>query len=237
MRKLTALLLALALCLGLPSALAEQTITVTGTGETLVTADTAVVSLGVSVRNKDALKAQSGANEVIAAIRVALAGAGFNEEDISTGYLNLYAIYDYSGEIEQIAAYNASSNLAVKVQDMGRVGEVIDLAFGAGANTLDGVSFSVTDDKAAREESLKAAVAEAKAKAAVLAEAAGLGELEIKAVQENSVYSYDSGVNNFSRKMTGETEEAGTMDASTVVRAAKICVSASVTIVFEVKED
>ena len=237
MRKLTVLLLVLALCLGLSSALADRTVTVTGTGETLVTADTAVVSLGVSVRNKDALKAQSGANEVIAAIRAALAGAGFNEEDISTGYINLYAIYDYSGEIEQIAAYNASSNLAVKVQDMGRVGEVIDLAFGAGANTLDGVTFSVTDDKAAREESLKAAVAEAKAKAAVLAEAAGLGALEIKAVQENSVYSYDSGVNNFSRKMTGETEEAGMMDASTVVRAAKICVSASVTIVFEAKED
>lgn len=232
MRKLTALLLVLALCLGLTSALADRTVTVTGTGETLVTADTAVVSIGVSVRNKDALKAQSGANEVIAAIRAALTGAGFDEEDISTGYINLYAVYDYSKEIEEIAAYNASSSLAVKVKDMDRVGEVIDLAFGAGANTLDGVSFSVTDDAAARAESLKAAVADAQAKAAVLAEAAGLGELEIESIQEGSVYSFDSGVNNFSRKVAGVEAE---MDEATVVRAAKICVSATVTVTFKVK--
>ena len=233
MRKLTALLLILALCLGLSSALADQTITVTGTGETLVTADTAVVSIGVSVRNKDALKAQSGANEVIAAVRAALTGAGFNAEDINTGYINLYAVYDYSKEIEEVAAYNASSTLAVKVKDMTRVGEVIDLAFGAGANTLDGISFSVEDDSAARAESLTAAVADAKAKAAVLAEAAGFGETEIVSIQEGSVYNFDSGVNNFSRKVTGA--EVAEMEAATVVQAAKICVSATVTITFRAK--
>lgn len=232
MRKLTALFLALALSLCLASALADRTVTVTGSGETLVTADTAVVSLGVNVRMPDALQAQSGANEAVARIRAALTGAGFSEEDISTGYINLYAIYNYSEDVEVIAAYNASSTLAVKVTDMARVGEVIDLAFGAGANTLDGVSFSVSDDAAARAESLKAAVADAKEKAAVLAEAAGLGELEIESIQEGSVYSYDSGVNNFSRKTFGE--EAA-MASPTVIRAAKISVSASVTVVFTVK--
>ena len=234
MKKICALILIMAVCLGIGAALADQTITVSGTGETLVTADTAVVSVGVTVRKKDALEAQSGANEVIAAIRAALETAGFNEEDVSTGYINLYAVYDYSKDVEEIVAYNASSTLAVKVTDMGRVGEVIDLAFGAGANTLDGVSFSVSDDAAARAESLKAAVAEAKEKAAILAEAAGLGEIEIESIQEGSVYSFDSGVNNFSRKTYGSGEEYE-MDAATVVRAAKICVSASVTITFKVK--
>ena len=233
MRKLIALFLILSLALCASAALADQTITVTGSGETLVTADTAVVSLGVSVRKTDALKAQSAANEVIARIREALTGAGFSEEDISTGYINLYTVYNYSdlGE-ETVSAYNASSTLAVKVTDMTRVGEVIDLAFAAGANTLDGVSFSVSDDAAARAESLKAAVADAKEKAGILAEAAGLGELEIESIQEGSVYSYDSGVNNFSRKTFGE--EAA-MDSPTVIRAAKISVSASVTVVFTVK--
>ncbi len=232
MRKLISLLLILALCLGISSALAEKTVTVTGSGETLVTADTAVVSLGVSVRNKDALKAQSAANEAIAAIRAALTAAGFADEDISTGYINLYGVYDYTKEIEEIAAYNVSSNLAIKVTDMARVGEVIDLAFSAGANTLDGISFSVTDDTAARAESLKAAVADAKAKAEILAEAAGFGEIEIVSIQEGSVYSYDSGANNFSRKAAGVAME---MEEATVVRAAKICVSASVTVTFESK--
>ena len=233
MRKWIALFLVLCLTLSLASALADQTVTVTGSGETLVTADTAVVTLGVNVRKASAPAAQSGANEVIAAIRAALTAAGFREEDVSTGYINLFAVYDYVRDAEQIVAYNASSSLAVKVTDMGRVGEAIDLAFSAGANTLDGVSFSVSDDTAARAEALKAAVADAKAKAAVLAEAAGLGELESEEIREGSVISFDSGANNFALSKVAGTEEA--MDAATVVRAAKICVSAAVTVTFKVK--
>ena len=232
MRKFIALMLSLALCLSLTAALAEQTVTVTGSGETLVSADTAIVSVGVNVRRPAAPEAQSAANEVIASIRAALTAAGFNEEDINTGFINLYGVYDYTKDVEEIVAYNANSTLAVKVTDMARVGEVIDLAFGAGANTLDYVTFSVSDDTAARAESLKAAVADAQAKAAVLAEAAGLGALEIVSVQEGSVSSYDSGLNNFSRKVAGAGTE---MDYATVIQAAKIGVSATVTITFRVK--
>ena len=232
MRKTIALFFVLVMVLGISSALAEQTITVNGSGETLVTADTAVVSVGVNVRKKDALEAQAAANEVIASIRAVLTKAGLKEEDISTGYISLYAVYDYSKDIEEIVAYSANSSLAIKVTDMGRVGEVIDLAFGAGANTLDGVSFSVADDTEARKETLKAAVEDAKEKAAILAEAAGMGGIEIISVEEGSVFSYDSGVNNFSRKVYGE--EAA-MDSPTVVKAAKICVSAGVIVTFRAK--
>lgn len=233
MRKFVAILLTLALTLGLASAFAEQTVTVSGSGEVLVAADTAVVSLGVSIRKPDALQAQSAANEVIAAIRAALTGAGFDEENISTGYVSLWGVYDYSADTETISAYNASSTLAVKVTDMTRVGEVIDLAFGAGANTLDGVQFSVSDDAEARKEAMRLAVADAKEKAAVLADAAGIGELEIKAIQDGNVYSYDSGNNFFAKSVNGVTEAAA--DTATFIRAAKISVSASVTIVFETK--
>lgn len=233
MRKLTALLLALALTLGLSAAFADTKITVTGSGEVLIPADVAVISLGVNVRSAEAPSAQAEANEVIAKIREALTAAGIDEEDISTGYINLYAAYDYSSSVERITGYNASSTLAVKVTDMTRVGEVIDLAFGAGANMLDGVSFSAKDDTAARAEALKAAVADAKAKADVLAEAAGLGKLELENITEGGVYAYDSGANNFSAKgMITEQAE----DAATVIRAAKICVSASVTITYEAKQ-
>ena len=93
---------------------------------------------------------------------------------------------------------------------------------------------TVSDDSAARAESLKAAVAAAKEKAAILADAAGMGELEIESIQESNVYSFDSGVNNFSRKTYGAVEEAA-MDSPTVVRAAKICVTATVTVTFKAK--
>ncbi len=235
MRKLIALLLVLALALGVSAAFADQTVAVTGNGEVLIAADTAVVSVGVNIRRPDALQAQGAANEVIASIRAALTGAGFDEEDISTGYVSLWGVYDYTGITETITAYNANSTLAVKITDMTRVGEVIDLAFGAGANTLDGVQFSVSDDAAAREQAMKNAVADAKAKAAILAEAAGIGELEIKSIQDANVYSYESGNNYFAAKASNGLEEAAGGDTSTFIRAAKISVSASVTIVFETK--
>jgi len=231
MRKLIALILVMVLSLFTFSALADSSIVVTGTGETYIPADTAVVSIGVSARNADALKAQAEANEVIARIRAALTGAGLKDEDINTGYVNLYGIYDYSGYEEKLTGYSASSSLAVLVKDISRVGEVIDLAFGAGANMLDGVSFSASDDSAARAESLKAAVAEAKEKAAVLAEAAGMGELEIESIQETGFFTYDNETNRFVTKAAGAAET----DAATIIQAAKICVSATVTVTFKTK--
>jgi len=227
MRKLTAVLLALLLTACGALALAETRITVTGSGETLVPADTAVVSLGVSVRDKDALQAQAKANEKIAAIREALTGEGFPAEDINTGYVNLYAVYDYSGDVEEISAYNATSTLAVKVSDPALAGKAIDLAFGAGANTLDGITFSVSDDSEARDLALKAACADAKAKAEILAEACGMKITGIEEIREGGTVTYDRGANSFAAKGAGAE-----MGSSTFVQAAKIGVSADVTVTF-----
>ena len=97
-------------------ALADTKITVSGSGETQVSADTAVISLGVSARDRDVLKAQQEVNEVIAAIRQALTDNGIPEENINTDYMNIYAIYDYNGDLETVSAYNASSTLAVSAE-------------------------------------------------------------------------------------------------------------------------
>ena len=128
-------------------------------------------------------------------------------------------------------AYNAGSTLAIKVTSMDAVGEVIDSAFAAGANTLNGISFSASDTDAAKAESLKKAVADAKAKAEILAEASGLKINRIDLITEGGTFSYDNTVSNFSARGLAEEKE---MDAgSTVVRATKLIVSASVTVTFE----
>lgn len=229
-KRLAALLTAVLLMMTVSLAAAETKITVSGSGETRVTADTAVVSMGVSARDKDVLKAQQKVNEAIAKIREALIAIGVEEENINTDYMNIYAIYDYEEDVEQVKAYSASTTLAVKVTDMDIVGKVIDEAFAAGANTLNGISFSASDTEAAGNESLKAAVANAKAKAEVLAEAAGLKITGIEVISEGGVYSYDNTVSNFSAKrMESATADGG---YGTVVQAAKLIVSASVSITF-----
>ena len=166
--------LAVLMLLGCSAALAETKIAVTGTGETRIAADTAVISLGVSARDKDVLKAQQKVNETIAAIRKALIEKGIPEENINTDFINIYAIYDYREETEMLTAYNASSTLAIKVEDIEKAGMVIDEAFAAGANTLNGISFSAENTEEAQAESLKKAVENAKAKAEILCSASGV---------------------------------------------------------------
>ena len=231
LRKLSALLLVLAVLCAASLAAAETKITVTGTGETQVSADTAVISLGVSARNKDVLKAQQEVNETIAAIRKALTEKGVPEENINTDYISIYAVYDYEGDAEQLKAYSASTTLAVKVEKVEDTGMLIDAAFGAGANTLNGISFSASDTAEAESASLKEAVAKARAKAEVLAEASGLKITGIEVISEGGVFSYGNDTGNFSAKRMemAEADEA----SGTVVQAAKLIVTASVTITFK----
>ena len=229
MKKILALLAAAVLLAACSTAAAETRIAVNGTGETRISADTAVISLGVSARDRDVLKAQQTVNENIAGIRQALLSNGVAEENINTDYMSIYAIYDYNEDVEKVQAYNASTTLAVKVTDMDSVGKLIDEAFAAGANTLNGISFSASDTDEARDESLKAAVGEARAKAEVLAEASGLKITGIETISEGNVYSYDNSVSNFSAKRMEGTADTG---YGTMVQAAKLIVSVTVSITF-----
>jgi len=232
MKKMIAVLLSLALILASAAALAETEITANGTGEVRVSADTAVISLGVNARDKDVLKAQQKANETIAAIREALVKQGVKEEHINTDFINIYAIYDYKEDQEQIVAYNANSTLAIKVTEMENVGSLIDICFAAGANTLNGISFSASDTEEAKAAAMKKAVEDAKKKAEILAEASGLKITGVRVITEGGVYSYENNVGNVYAKAAGSMDYEAAEDAGTVVQSAKLIVSASVSITY-----
>ena len=230
MKKLFALFIALFLMLMADAAAAETKITVNGTGETRVSADTAVISLGVNARDKDVLKAQQQVNSTIASIRKALIEQGVKEENINTEFINIYAMYDYQNDQEQLSAYNASTTLAIRVTNMESVGALIDAAFAAGANTLNGISFSASETEEAKAEAMKDAVEDAKKKAEILAQASGLKITGIENISEDGVYSYENNIGNVYAKGRDIVEAAE--DSGTVVQAAKLIVNATVSITF-----
>ena len=234
MKKWMLLATVLVMTMACACALAAPEITVSGTGTVQVPADLATVSLGVSARDQDVLLAQAKVNGTIAAIREALTGAGFAAGDINTDYINIYALYDYQEDGEQLSAYNANSNLSIRVTDMDRVGEVIDLAFQAGANTLNGISFSAGDTAEAKTKALEAAVRDARQKAETLANCNMMKIICAQKVVEGGVYSMDAGSGVFGAM--GVTEEKAEDAAPTVVQAAKISVTATVTITYETQE-
>lgn len=229
MKKLFVLFIALVMLLSAAAVQAESKISVSGTGEVRVSADTAVISLGVNARDKDVLKAQQKVNESIAAIRTALIEQGVSEENINTEFINIYVSYDYQNDQETVEAYNASSTLAIKVTEMDKVGALIDSAFASGANTLNGISFSASDTAEAEAEALQEAVADAKKKADILAEASGLKITGIETLSEDGVYSFENNVGNVYGKMAAADAAAG---GGTVVQAARLVINASVSITY-----
>lgn len=236
MKKLMVLMLALLLAMSCTAyaesaQLKEGTITALGSGIVMVESDLATISLGVTEQSADVIDAQNSVNEKIAAVRAALQEAGVSNADINTDSIYIYAIYDYSGDVQTVVGYNATNSLSVRTTEIDKVGALIDAAFAAGANQLNGVQFSKQDTEDAQAQALTMATQNAMRKAQTIAEAAGVQLVSIVAITEGYSYNYDSGLNvAYSR-----TEDAA-MGAGTDVQAAVISVSANVTIEYKIAE-
>ena len=109
------------------------------------------------------------------AILAAVAAAGVARRDIRTTLLSVQPRYDYrDGKAPTLAGYDLSNIVEVTVRDLATLGDVIDGSLHAGATSLDGLSFRVDDPRRAERAARIAAVAEARSRADVLAEAAGV---------------------------------------------------------------
>lgn len=230
MTRMIAFILAVLMMLVAPAALAEGTIVVQGIGSVKVKSDRAGICLGVRETDKELSAAQGRVNEKIAAIVEALKGMGLTEEAITTNGISIYPNYNYD-ENETISSYTASNTLNVSVADVDNTGAYIDAAFAAGANSLDYVEFSAVETEEAAARALQLAVDSAKAKAQVLADAAGLKLGEILEIRDNADSGFVNG--NYYAKATTEEADAG---AGTGVLAGMQNVSATVNITFALED-
>ena len=169
---------ALAAALLLPAAaLAEANGTLTVTGAATVTAvpDQATLSLGVTTTGATAAEAMAANNDAASAVIARLIAAKVADRDMQTTGLSLNPnwVMNASGTAQDIQGYIASSSLTVRIADLDMAGPVLDAAIADGANTLNGLSFGLADPRPVEDEARKAAVADALARAQVLALAAG----------------------------------------------------------------
>jgi uncharacterized protein YggE len=162
-------------------------IVVTGRGESAAAPDRAVVRLGAVGEAKDAKAAQEQVNQVTRKVIDAVKNVGIDERDVQTSDLSLEPVYshpppipfDQQGRQQQpqeprITGYRAHNTLEIRVNEIAKVGDVVDAGIGAGANQLQGVSFQLHDDAKPRAEALRQAVEKARADAETLAAALGV---------------------------------------------------------------
>jgi uncharacterized protein YggE len=161
------------------------TIVVGGTGRVAVEPDVAELRLGVAIARPTVEAARAAAAEAMAAILAAVTGAGVARRDVRTTLLSVQPRYDYrDGKAPALTGYDLANVVEVTVRDLGALGAVVDGALTAGATSLDGLTFRVDDPRDAERTARIAAVGEARARADVLAAAAGLSIAGVEAIVE-----------------------------------------------------
>jgi len=225
MRCLVAVILA---CVAAAPARAQQTplspvssIRVTGDAKVTAKPDRVQIDLGVTTR---AAQSQDAASQnarqvdaVLAAVRKATGPAAV----LKTISYSLNPTYQYhsNGEEPTITGYSAVNVLQVTLDDLAKIGTVIDSATLAGANHVQGIQFTLRDQDAVRAEALRQAATRARAEADVLAAALALKVVRVLSVEENSprvvpVRAYMGAPRAAMATATATPVEAGTLDVT-----------------------
>jgi uncharacterized protein YggE len=154
---------------------ATGSIVVSGTGRVAVQPDVADLRLGVTVARPSVETARAEAGRTMDAILTAVQAAGVARRDVNTAMLSVQPRYDYrDGQAPQLTGYEIANIVEVTVRDLAQLGSVVDGALAAGATSMDGLAFRVSDPALPERQARISAMAEARARADVLAEAAGL---------------------------------------------------------------
>lgn len=203
------------------------TITVTGEGSIEGAPDLAVLSLGVTTEGATAAEAMAANTAALKTILERLKAQGIEEKDVQTSNLSLnpnWTSYD-SSAAPKISGYTASNQLMIRIRDLPKLGGVLDAAITDGANTLNGLTFGLSDPRPAMDLARAEAVADARARATLLVDAAGVKLGKIKSISEGG------GISN-----PGPMYRADgyAMAEAVPVQGGQVATTATVTIVFEI---
>lgn len=155
----------------------KQTISVSGIGIAKAKPNKAFVSLSVITQADNAKNAVYENAEKTSIVIEALKAMGIAEKQIETSAYSLTPIWDYSDRsVSRITGYTCQNTITVVITDLNKIGEVIDGAISAGANQASNIQFTVSEEtmRQLETEALRNAVEDAKSKAKLLADAAGV---------------------------------------------------------------
>jgi uncharacterized protein YggE len=166
-----ALLALLALALAVPAAASavDRTVAVSATATLKVPNDSASLGFSVSQERRSRGAALGATSAKLRAVIAAAQGiAGVGPGDVKTGRISVRKT-----SRGRTTLYRAAEGIGVTLHQPENAGDLVSAAIGAGATGLSGPNFFVGDTDAASNRALAAAFEKAKARAAVLATAAG----------------------------------------------------------------
>lgn len=199
--------------------------TVVTHGQAVVTArpDRAFVAIAAESRSRNSGEVQKQNATAMTAVLQKIEQAGVPKDAIRTVGYDLQPEFDYANGRQTFRSYVARNTVEVRLDDIDRVGVVIDAAAAGGATTITGIRFDVRNRAALERDALRQAVVDARGRAE--AAAAGVG-----AVIDRIVRIEEDGAQEFPRPMMAMTAQAMERSAPTPIEPSTIEIHARVTL-------
>lgn len=156
-------------------------------GQAIVTArpDRAFVTIAAESRSRNSADAQKQNAAAMTAVLQKMEQAGVPKDAVRTVGYELQPEFDYANGRQTFRNYVARNTVDVRLDDIDRVGIVIDAAAAGGATTITGIRFDVRNRAALEREALRQAVADARARADAAAAGAGANIDRIVRIEED----------------------------------------------------
>jgi hypothetical protein len=167
----------------------EPLVVVAGESVLRVAPDRAWITVGAESRAPGPADAQRRNTEAMTPVLAQLKAAGVPPDAIRTVVYELEYEYDFVDNRRVGRGYVARNMVEVRVDDVDRLGGLLEIAVGSGATTLSGIRFDLKDRAAREREALREAVAEARAKIQAAASGAGRAIDRIVRIEEQGVVS------------------------------------------------
>lgn len=154
-----------------------RTLTVSGSGEAFLAPDIAYINIGVHTENATAAEAVEENTAQTQELIQAIQEFGIEPQDIRTTNFSIYPMERFdpvTGQPSGERTYVVDNVVYVTVRDLTGLGDLLDTAVQAGANTINGIQFDVADKDDALQQARAEALEDAQAQAQALAQAASL---------------------------------------------------------------
>ncbi len=206
----------------------KRTITINGMGVVEKAPDQAVITIGARHQAEMAEDAMAQVNQVMARILDRLDASGVAPSEIQTGSLSLRPIYQQDRESREniLVGYAAENILNVEVTTMQSVGDILGDLVEVGANDIRGIRFELDAPRAAQDEARALAVEDARARAEVLATAAGVELGQVLQISEHGG----------GRPEMMRMSAAPAMADQVAIMPGELSITSNVTIVWEIAE-
>jgi len=184
---------------------AQNTITVSDTGEIYTKPDLGLITFSVKTFAKTVVEAMTENTEKMNAVIEAIKKQGVEAKDLKTTSFNIYPQYDYvysPAEIQiypyppgkrVLTGYEVRQSLDVKIRNLAKTGDIIQKATDAGSNEAGDLVFIIDKEDEFKKKARVEAINKAKTKAQELAQQLGVKLGKITNFNENVYYPYRTG--------------------------------------------